>query len=69
MMIEGPNGDVPKTFKEKISEPILNVKQIVAIMFTLLYEVVTNLLFYFLMEEPNWGLILVNIKTENTYKV
>ena len=61
MMTEGPNDEVAKTLKEKISEPILNIKQIVAIMFTLLYEVVTNLMFYFLMEEPNWLLILVNI--------
>ena len=61
MMTEVPNEEVPKTLKEKISEPILNVKQIVAIMFTLIYEVVTNLLYYFLMEDPNWLLILVNI--------
>ena len=61
MMTEVPNNEVPKTFAEKISEPILNVKQIVAIMFTLLYEVVTNLMYYFLMEDPNWLLILVNI--------
>ena len=61
MMTEVPNEEVPKTLNEKISEPILNVKQIVAIMFTLLYEVVTNLMYYFLMEDPNWLLILVNI--------
>jgi len=61
MMTEGPNNEVPKTLKDKMSEPILNAKQIVAIMFTVLYEVVTNLIYYFTMADPNWLFVLVNI--------
>ena len=60
-MTEGPSNQTTKTLKEKINEPIINAKKMVAIMFCILYEVITNLVYYFLMEDPNWLLILVNI--------
>jgi len=50
-----------KTLKEKINEPILNVKQVFAIMLTLLYEVISNLMVYTLMESPNWAFIITNV--------
>ena len=50
-----------KTLKEKINEPILNVKQVFAIMLTLLYEVISNLMVYTLMENPNWAFIITNV--------
>jgi len=55
------NEQQPKTLKEKVSEPILNVKQVFAIMVTLLYEVISNLMLFILMEEPNWAFIIVNV--------
>ena len=56
-----PNEDAPKTLKEKLNEPILNAKQVFAIMVTLLYEVISNILVYALMEDPSWLFIIVNI--------
>jgi len=50
-----------KTLREKISEPILNATQIVAMMMAVLYEVVSNLLIYALMEDPNWVFIIGNV--------
>ena len=53
--------DPPKTLKEKINEPILNAKQIFAIMVTVLYEVISNVVIYALMEDPNWFFIILNV--------
>jgi len=61
MMTEGPKEDEPKTLRDKISEPILNAKQIFAMMMTVLYEVISNLILYGLMEDPNWLIILINV--------
>jgi len=55
------NKDEPKTFKQKTSEPILNARQIFAFCMTILYEVVSNLLYFGLMAEPNIIFIIVNI--------
>jgi len=55
------NTEQPKTLKERLHEPILNPLQIFAIMVTLLYEVISNMLIYALMEDPNWTFILVNL--------
>lgn len=50
-----------KPLSERLSEPILNAKQVFAIMVTLLYEVISNLLVYALMKDPNWTFIIVNV--------
>jgi len=55
------NTEEPKTLRQKISEPILNAKQVFAIMVTVLYEVVSNLLIYALMADPNWVFIIGNV--------
>ena len=60
MMLQNKN-EPTKTLKEKINEPILNVKQVFAIMLTLLYEVISNLMVYTLMESPNWAFIITNV--------
>lgn len=51
----------PRTFTQKISEPILNVKQIIAMCFTILYEVISNLIYAIVMVDPNWTFIILNI--------
>jgi len=56
-----PNDELPKSLKEKLNEPILNAKQIFVMMVTLLYEVISNVLIYALMEDPNWLFIIVNV--------
>lgn len=56
-MIENGN----KTFKQKINEPILNVKQILAMCLTILYEVISNLIYAVTTEQPNWYFIIANI--------
>lgn len=55
------NKDEPKTFKQKTSEPILNARQIFAFCMTILYEVISNLLYFALMAEPNIIFIIGNI--------
>lgn len=59
MLIE--DEDQPKTLKDKLNEPILNAKQVFAIMVTVLYEVISNILVYALMEDPSWLFIIVNV--------
>ena len=60
MMIPN-NSEEPKTMKDKLHEPILNPIQVFAIMMTLLYEVISNIIIYAMMEEPNWTFILINL--------
>lgn len=60
MIVENKETEI-KTLKQKISEPILNATQIVAMMLAVLYEVVSNLLIYALMEDPNWVFIIGNV--------
>lgn len=55
------NKEEVKTLKQKISEPILNAKQIVAMCMTILYEVVTNLIYYALMADPNIWFMIFNV--------
>lgn len=51
----------PRTLKDKINEPILNAKQVFAIMVTILYEVISNIVVYALMADPSWLFIVVNV--------
>lgn len=55
------NKEEVKTFKQKINEPILNAKKIVAICFTILYEVISNLLPLAFGIDIAWWYILLNI--------
>lgn len=60
-MVETNGNGNGKTLKQKLSEPMLNAKQIFAVCMTILYEVISNLIPLAFGVEIAWGFILLNI--------
>lgn len=51
----------PKTFKQKINDPSINPKKMFAMGMAILYEVISNFLYYSLMGDPSILFIIVNV--------
>lgn len=55
------NKEEPKTFKQKINDPSINPKKMFAMGMAILYEVISNFLYFSLMGDPSILFIIVNV--------